>query len=238
MNKLPPAPPAKFPSPLVRDLGLMEYRAAWNQQLAWHEQVVSGRWPAGVLLLLEHPPVITIGRTPGAARHLLASPEVLAARGVPVVPTDRGGDITFHGPGQLVAYPLVPLNYYQMGLHDYMRFLEQTVIQALATFGLIGWAQRGATGVWVGARSKISGTAPEAAKICALGVRLRRGVSLHGLALNVTTDLSYFDLINPCGLNRPVTSLAAALGGAGPDMQRVKAALVRSFLVRLGAQSA
>ncbi|NNM85072.1 MAG: lipoyl(octanoyl) transferase LipB [Phycisphaerales bacterium] len=201
----------------VFDGGLVEYAAALERQLDLHARVLQGQYPHGAMLLLEHPAVITIGRHPGAEKHLLAAPELLAARGVAVQDTDRGGDITFHGPGQLVAYPIIPLNSYGMGLHDYMRFLEQVVIDLLASFKVQGHRHEGATGVWVGGAERA-----EAAKICAMGIKLRRWVSFHGLALNVTTDLSYFDLINPCGLGRPVTSLAKELGSACPEMSLVK----------------
>ncbi|MGC8551594.1 MAG: lipoyl(octanoyl) transferase LipB [Phycisphaerae bacterium] len=201
----------------VFDGGLVEYAAALERQLDLHARVLQGQYPRGAMLLVEHPAVITIGRHPGAEKHLLAAPELLAARGVAVHDTDRGGDITFHGPGQLVAYPIIPLNFYGFGLHDYMRFLEQVVIDLLASFKVKGHRLEGATGVWVYPTER---TAPE--KICAMGVKLRRWVSFHGLALNITTDLSYFELINPCGLGRPVTSLASELGSACPDMSLVK----------------
>ena len=201
----------------VFDGGLVEYEAALEWQLDLHARVLQGQYPHGAMLLLEHPAVITIGRHPGAERHLLAASELLAARGVAVRDTDRGGDITFHGPGQLVAYPIIPLNVYGMGLHDYMRFLEQVVIDLLASFNVQGHRLEGATGVWVEGADRTA-----RAKICAMGVKLRRWVSFHGLALNVTTDLSYFDLINPCGLGLPVTSLAKELGSACPEISLVK----------------
>ncbi len=210
----------------VVDLGLMEYRAAWDTQLYWHDQVRMEQYPEGVLLLVEHPPVITIGRHPGAEKHLLADTAALAQKGVAVEATDRGGDITFHGPGQLVMYPIIPLNAYNLGLHDYMRILESAVIQTLTRFNLRGRREEGATGVWLpSTRGGVDGMA----KVCAIGVKLRRWISLHGLALNVTTDLAYFDLINPCGLGRPMTSLATELGASCPDIKAVKMALVREI---------
>jgi lipoyl(octanoyl) transferase len=215
----------------IVDLGLMEYQAAWDRQLFWHQQVLEKKHPAGVLLLVEHPPVITISRRPGSRDHLLADMELLKTRGVDLIQTDRGGDITFHGPGQLVAYPILPLNDYQMGLHEYMRFLEQVVIDTLGHFGIAGLREKGATGVWVDSRRP---GAMGRAKIGALGVKLRKWVSLHGLALNVTTDLSYFDLINPCGLGRPVTSLAAELGENCPSMEQVKITFSCAFGTQLG----
>ncbi len=221
-----------LPVPTVVDLGRMEYRSAWDAQLAWHEKVSDGRCASGVLLLVEHPPVITIGRHPGAAAHLLADAELLAQRGVAVESTDRGGDITFHGPGQLVMYPIIPLNKYHLRIHEYMRLLEAAVIQTLAGFGLQGSRDAGATGVWLASGR---GGANGPAKVCAIGVKLRRWISLHGLALNVTTDLSYFDLINPCGLGRPVTSMQAELGPQCPAMADVKATLAMAMCAVLTA---
>jgi lipoyl(octanoyl) transferase len=208
------------------DAGLLAYRPAWELQLQWQEQVSAGVHPQGVLMLVEHPPVITIGRHPGANEHLLASERMLSARGVEVVETDRGGDITYHGPGQLVAYPIVPLNTYNFNLHSYMRFLEETVIRTLAGFGIAALRDpmpKPATGVWV--------NLPDArlAKICALGIKVRRWISLHGIALNVTTDLEYFNLINPCGLSRPVTSMRQILGTHTPGMAAVKEAFAHAF---------
>jgi lipoyl(octanoyl) transferase len=181
-------------------------------------------------MLVEHPPVITIGRRPDAQQHLLASPKFLELRGVEIVETDRGGDITFHGPGQLVAYPIIPLNTYNFNLHSYMRFLEEVVIQTLATFHLQALrdpSPKPATGVWI---PDPAAQSPDGlAKICALGIKVRRWVTLHGIALNVTTDLSFFDLINPCGLSRPVTSLQKLLRTNAPEMARVKEAFQRTF---------
>jgi lipoyl(octanoyl) transferase len=234
----------------VLDAGVMAYRAAWDAQLALHERVVAGELAAGALMLVEHLPVITIGRRPGAGEHLLASAEALAARGVEVVETDRGGDITFHGPGQLVAYPIVPLNRYNFNLHSYMRFLEEVVIRTLAGFGVEAVRDEGdkpATGVWVdemqnkkrktqNVEDEAGGNVGEAgrlAKICALGIKLRRWVTLHGIALNVTTDLSYYELINACGLSRPVTSMQRLLGERTPSIERVKQALAASLQAAL-----
>ncbi len=169
--------------------------------------------------------MITIGRHPGASRHLIASAEGLARHGVEVVETDRGGGITYHGPGQLVAYPILDLNLLNLGLHAYMRLLESAVIDAVARYGVVGQRDPSATGVWVDAEQQSSSPA----KLCAMGVRVRRWISMHGLALNVTTDLRHFDLIVPCGLDRPVTSLREILGDRCPPMEDVKHALVESL---------
>jgi lipoate-protein ligase B len=208
----------------VQDLGVMPYRDAWAVQEAVHAEVVAGAEES--LLLVEHPPVITFGRREETRRNLIASDEQLAALGVEVVRSDRGGDITFHGPGQLVAYPIVRLNDHRLSVGGYVRKLEQTVIETLRSFGIPAQKDDCAIGVWVPATSST-----DLAKICALGVRIRRGVSLHGIALNVTTDLSYFNLIIPCGLTgRAVTSMQEHLGSRTPSIQTVKQSLAAQFL--------
>lgn len=167
----------------------------------------------GVILLVEHPPVITVSQRPDAAGHLLASREALASLGVEVQATDRGGDVTYHGPGQIVLYPVLDLNAFGLRLHDYMRLLEEAVIRTLAGDGLAAERDATATGVWV---RPAEGEA--LAKIAAMGVRVRRWISLHGLALNVTVNLQHFNLIVPCGLvGRPVTSLDRLVPGATFD---------------------
>jgi lipoate-protein ligase B len=217
----------------LHDAGLMPYRPAWDLQLRLHEEVLAGKHPDGALMLVEHPPVITIGRHPGAQRHLLAPPKLLELQGVEVVETDRGGDITFHGPGQLVAYPILPLNTYGLNLHTYMRLLESVVIDTLATWDIEGKRSEGATGVWV--HDGNSASADGLAKVCAMGIKVRRWVTFHGIALNVSTDLSYFGLINPCGISRPVTSLARLLPDRTPTMPEVKSRLHALFETRLAA---
>jgi lipoate-protein ligase B len=199
------------------DLGLMEYRQAWARQEATHAEVLAGGEER--VLLVEHPPVITFGRRPGVDGNLIASSDQLARLGVDVVQSDRGGDITFHGPGQLVAYPIVRLNDHGLSVGAYVHGLEDAVIATLAEFGIVASKDRAAVGVWTDDSGR-------AAKICALGVRIKRGVSLHGLALNVETDLRYFDLIVPCGLTgRPVTSMRKIMGDAVPPMEQVKEVL-------------
>lgn len=225
----------------VIDLGELEYQAAYRAQREHVEEVLAardaGRPETGRVLLVEHPPVITITRRPGVASHLLATPEAVARAGVALEETDRGGDITYHGPGQVVAYPILDLNLLNLGLHAYMRMLEAVAIDTVARFGIAARRDTGATGVWVERGSPGSGLAP--AKICAMGVRVRRWVSMHGMALNVTTNLEHFRLIVPCGLiGRPVTSLSEELarrGEACPTMAQVKAALVESLNARVGA---
>ncbi|QOV90055.1 lipoyl(octanoyl) transferase LipB [Humisphaera borealis] len=196
---------------LVTDLGQLAYRPAWELQEQAHARVLAGGEEE--LLLVEHLPVITLGRRGSVegsemARNLLASPESLAAAGVEVVQSDRGGDITFHGPGQVVAYPIVRLNDHRMSVGAYVRRLEQAVIDTFADLRISARREEGAVGIWVD-----DATSGQAAKICAVGVRIKRGISLHGIALNVTTDLDYFNLIVPCGLaGRPVTSVRHVLG--------------------------
>jgi lipoyl(octanoyl) transferase len=215
----------------------MEYRAACRAQCEHLEEVLAARQAGapevGRLLLVEHPPVVTMTRRAGVAGHLLATPAMLARAGVAVEETDRGGDITYHGPGQLVAYPILDLNLLNLGLHDYMRMLESIVIAACGRFGIGARRDPGATGVWVDRRGPDGPLAP--AKICAMGVRVRRWITMHGLALNVTTDLEHFNLIVPCGLvGRPVTSAQRELESAGRacppmgDVQRVLAEVCAS----------
>jgi lipoyl(octanoyl) transferase len=208
----------------VEDLQVMDYRQAWALQEAALAEVADGA--AERLLLVEHPPVITLGRRPPTSEHLLASPDDLARAGVEVVHSDRGGEITFHGPGQLVVYPIIRLIDHRLSVGGYVRMLEHSVIAALAEMGVTGQREQGAVGVWTGN-----------AKICAIGVRIRRGVSMHGLALNVDIDLSRFDLIVPCGLSgRAVTSLRQVLGEKTPPMATVKTVLagaLRRFLANV-----
>lgn len=212
----------------VFDLGRLAYRAAYDRQVAELERVATSRETngshIGTLLLVEHDPVITVSNRPTAAANLTATPDMLAHAGVTVEPTDRGGDITYHGPGQLVAYPILDLNRLHLRLHDYMRLLEEAVIGTLAVYGVEGSREQGATGVWVP-----TGPVPQTAKIAAMGVRVRRWISMHGLALNVDPNLAHFDLIVPCGLTgRSVTSMAKVLG-TPPPMQEVKQTLVQQL---------
>lgn len=207
---------------IFRDIGITPYREAWDIQLHAHERVLAGAEEE--VLFVQHPPVITFGRrAEDSAKHLVASRDLLSNMGVEVVESDRGGDITFHGPGQLVCYPIIHLARHRLSVGGYVKMLEHMVIRALKSFNISTHLEPEAIGVWTDT------TPPK--KICALGVRIKRGVSLHGIALNVTTDLRYFNLIVPCGLNgRPVTSISEILGEQTPPMNIVQAA-IRSALV-------
>jgi lipoyl(octanoyl) transferase len=222
----------------VVELGRLPYAAAYRVQCEHVEEVLAareaGRPEPGRILVVEHDPVITVSSRPTAPGHLLASPERLTNLGVAVERTDRGGDITYHGPGQVVIYPILDLNLLNLGLHAYMRVLEEAVIAVCRALGVDAQRDTSATGVWV-ARSDASDAAG-GAKVCAMGVRVRRWVSMHGLALNVRTNLEHFGLIVPCGLHgRTVTSLERELGGACPPTPEVAGMLTRELSDRIAA---
>jgi lipoyl(octanoyl) transferase len=198
----------------LRDLGRIPYGEAFALQQRLVEERKRGAIPDR-FLIVEHPHVITLGRN-GRMANLLASAEVLERSGISFFETDRGGDITYHGPGQIVGYPILDLREWKRDVIAYVRALEQTIIDALADFGIDAERVAGATGVWTGGR-----------KIAAIGVHISRWVTSHGFALNLTTDLSYFQYIIPCGLARPVTSMAEL--GRGAPRAEVVAALARHF---------
>jgi lipoyl(octanoyl) transferase len=203
---------------VVQDLGRMSYREAFEIQLQLASERKQG---LGVdhLLFVEHPHVITIGRN-GHEENLLAPKVTLERAGIELHESDRGGDVTYHGPGQIVAYPIMDLREWKRDVGAFVRAIEQVLIDTLADFGIAARGIAGMTGVWTGE------TGSEA-KIAAIGVHLSRWVSTHGLALNVTTDLRYFQYIVPCGLAKPVTSMAAL--GVHADAASVKDTLVRHF---------
>lgn len=185
------------------------------------------------LLFCQHPPTYTLGKS-GKPEHLLLDETALAAHGATFHRINRGGDITFHGPGQLVAYPLLDLENFRPDIHWYLRALEEAVIQTLASYGLQAGRIAGLTGVWLGWEAG----AANPRKICAMGVRCSRWVTLHGLALNVTTDLRYFGYIVPCGItDKAVTSLQAELGHAVP-IEEVQERLLAALLTEFNAQLA
>jgi len=190
--------PTPSPCQIIR-LGTVEYHRAWELQLELAAKVHDGAQP-NTLLLLEHSPVYTKGRL-SKPEHILLSDEELHQKGIGVYEADRGGQVTFHGPGQLVAYPVVDLREWG-GPVKYVRTLERIIVDSLADFKITAETIDGITGVWV-----------DGAKIAAIGVKISRGVAYHGFAINVTTDLSYYSHIVPCGIaDRPVTSMAEVLG--------------------------
>ena len=212
----------------VVDLGLLAYGSALELQREVARRRITGDIDEDVLLLVEHPAVVTLGRTAKGA-NLIASPELLASRGVELFEVERGGDITFHGPGQLVGYPIIDLKRHRRDLHWYLRQVEGALIDAIAELGLAGHRVERYTGVWVGfERSGNAHAGPR--KIASIGVHARDWVTWHGFALNVNTDLRYFDLIVPCGISDvTMTSVARELDGEPVDMRTVTEAVVRAF---------
>jgi lipoate-protein ligase B len=195
---------------LVADLGLQPYADALAFQREVARARIAGAIEDDVLLLVEHPPVVTLGRSAKSA-HLLASPAYLRQQGVDVFEVERGGDVTFHGPGQLVGYPIIDLKQHRRDLHWYLRQVEQLLIDALSTYGLRCDRNPPYTGVWIGDR-----------KIASIGVHARDWVTWHGFALNVATDLRFFDLIVPCGIQAVrMTSLHAELPDERPAVSEV-----------------
>ena len=195
--------------PEIADWGLIPYEESWNRQREWFNEVVAAK-QAGQpchnrIVLCEHPHVYTLGRS-GKASNMLLGEEQLKRVGATLYHIDRGGDITYHGPGQLVCYPILNLEDFSLGLRDYIYVLEEAVIRVCATYGIKAGRLEKATGVW------LEGDTPRARKICAMGVHASHFVTMHGLALNVNTDLRYFSYIHPCGfVDKGVTSLQKEL---------------------------
>jgi lipoyl(octanoyl) transferase len=211
------APAALAPLHVVH-LGLVPYARGLELQRAVARARASGAIAHDVLLLLEHPPVVTLGRS-SKAQHLVVTPAVLAERGVELFEAERGGDVTFHGPGQLVGYPIVNLRGHKQDLHWYLRQLEAALMLALEQIGIAAERSEGRTGVWTSGR-----------KIASIGVHARDWVTWHGFALNVSNDLSYFDLIVPCGLSGvTMTSVERELGADAPPFASVADTVARSF---------
>ena len=198
----------------VRDLGRIGYAEAFALQRELVEQRKQGRI-ADQLVFVEHPHVITLGRN-GNLENLLASEEVLRRAGIEFHPTDRGGDITYHGPGQIVGYPIFDLREWKRDVVAYVRAIEQVIVDVLGEFGIEAERVKGCTGVWV-----------QGKKVAAIGVHVSRWVTSHGFALNHTTDLSYFQYIVPCGLTKPVTSMREL--GVVASREEVISALARTF---------
>jgi lipoyl(octanoyl) transferase len=211
------------PQVIFQDLGLMDYQQAWDYQTQVHQALVASkrhnRQEAQLgratepqrhqLLFCEHPPVYTLGKS-GSIDHLLLNEAELAAQGFTFYKINRGGDITYHGPGQIVGYPIFDLDCFFTDVHRYVRYLEEAVVRTLAEYDLHGHREPGFTGVWLAATDNL----PKR-KICAIGVHLSRWVTLHGFAFNVNSNLSHFENIIPCGINdadKGVTSMAKELG--------------------------
>lgn len=215
----------------IEDWGLTRYGDSWKRQkLIFDGMVMAKR--RGILtdkehlVMTEHHPVVTMGRHAESANVLLPESEI-NKRGVECFRIERGGDVTFHGPGQLVVYPLIDLEKHHLGVKDYVSLLEDTVISTIGNYGIKGEKIEGATGVWIGKGGESE------RKICAIGIKCSRHCTMHGLALNVNTDLSYFSLINPCGfVNKGVTSISKELGYEVP-MEDVKKMFSRLFISRI-----
>ncbi|MCG7858794.1 lipoyl(octanoyl) transferase LipB [Flavihumibacter sp.] len=214
---------------LFKDLGQMDYQQAWDMQedLLLSNVTKKGSGLASNtehhLLFVEHPPVYTLGKS-GHMEHVLISEVEREEKGIAFFKTNRGGDITFHGPGQLVGYPIFDLEKFYTDIGKYLRNLEEVIILTMAAYGLKGERSAGETGVWLD--PQVQG---KERKICAMGVRCSRWITMHGFAFNVNTDLSYFDHIVPCGIKqKAVTSLEKELGQT-PDMEEVKQIVKRSF---------
>jgi lipoate-protein ligase B len=196
----------------------MRYEACLQYQRDAAKARISGEVPEDLLLLVEHPPVVTLGRS-SKEGHLVASPELLHARGVELFEVERGGDVTFHGPGQLVGYPIIDLRRHKQDLHWYLRTLEEVLVAGLRAAGIDASTREGLTGVWTAGR-----------KVASIGVHARDWVTWHGFALNVNTDLSWFDLIVPCGIDGVVmTSVARELNMSHVDDYLVRDAVVHAF---------
>lgn len=217
-----------------QDLGRLSYGAAWDFQTELFQETVDAKLanrknPEGPqittrdhFLFVEHPPVFTLGKS-GKIEHLLIDEERLKAEGIEYFPVNRGGDITYHGLGQIVGYPILDLDHYFTDIHKYLRYLEEVIILTLADYGLTTGRSDGETGVWLDA-----GT-PFARKICAMGVKASRWTTMHGFALNVNTDLTHFSYIVPCGItDKAVTSLHLELGRE-VDMAEVKERILFHF---------
>lgn len=226
---------------LVQDLGLKDFKETWEYQEQLFKEIIDlkirnrrealGLETPNYLLFVEHPHVYTLGKS-GDLDNLLIPEDTLAEIGATFYKINRGGDITYHGPGQIVGYPILDLENYFTDIHKYLRFLEEMVILTLAEYGIKAARSKGETGVWLDV-----GT-PFARKICAMGVRASRWVTMHGFALNVNADLGYFDHMIPCGIKgKAVTSLQVELGKTSINMEDVKEKLLKHFLVLFEAHA-
>lgn len=216
----------------IEDWGTIPYEEAWTKQNQYFEELIAGKQNGGQccnrLIFCEHNPVYTLGRH-GNDNNLLIDKHRLQQLGAEVKRVDRGGDITFHGPGQLVCYPILDLEHYHLGLKQYLHTLEEAVIRTCSDYGIHSSRVNGATGVWLDVHL------PKERKICAMGVRSSHFITMHGLALNVNTDLNFFNYINPCGFtDKGVTSIKQELGHE-VDLNQVKD-LLKSHLITLLAE--
>lgn len=218
---------------IVKDLGHKDYKETWDYQESLFEEIVelkrknraeNTNLPTpNYFLFVEHPHVYTLGKS-GHIENLLIDEAALAKKGASFYKINRGGDITYHGPGQIVGYPIIDLENFFTDIHKYLRLLEEVIIRTLADYGIKGERSEGETGVWLDV-----GT-PFARKICAMGVRASRWVTMHGFALNVNTDLGYFDNIIPCGIRgKAVTSLNIELSKEKVDTEEVKKYILKHF---------
>lgn len=218
---------------IVKDLGNKDYKETWDYQESLFEEIVAQKTnnkangttlpTTNYFLFVEHPHVYTLGKS-GHIENLLIDEEGLKNKGATFYKINRGGDITYHGPGQIVGYPILDLENFFTDIHKYLRSLEEVIIRTLSDYGLKGERSEGETGVWLDV-----GT-PFARKICAMGVRCSRWVTMHGFALNVNTDLGYFDNIIPCGIRgKAVTSLNVELANDKVDTQEVKQRILTHF---------
>ena len=202
------------PSVSIQDLGLIDYSKAYAIQKEWVDKVIAGHEP--VILLCEHPVVLTLGRL-ASQENFLTSKKMIEQKGIQILDIDRGGEVTLHSPGQLVAYPILDLRFYGKDLKRYLHKLEQVAIDLLKDFDILADRFSGRTGAWVGLD-----------KIVSIGIGVKKWVSFHGLAVNVNTDLTLFNLIRPCGLSVQMTSIAK-LKDKKIDMQTVKERLIKQF---------
>lgn len=211
---------------LFRDLGTMDYQQAWDYQETLFQELIKNkdsRKDAGHLLFVEHPHVYTLGKS-GSETNLLVNEDFLRSKGASFYRINRGGDITYHGPAQIVGYPIINLDRFDIGVREYIFRLEEAVIRTLAEFNITASRLQGATGVWLD--PEITG---KSRKICAIGVRASRGITMHGFAFNINTDLRFYDYINPCGFtDRGVTSMEKEIGSA-QDIEKVKTILQSAF---------
>jgi lipoyl(octanoyl) transferase len=216
-----------------QDLGLIPYRQAWDYQEKLYSELMGRKLAGeksypGYLLFCEHPPVFTLGKS-GSKDNLLINEQMLARQGIEFFHINRGGDITFHGPGQIVGYPILDLEQLSLGIRSYIEKLEEAVIMVLKEYGIRADRLPGATGVWLDPEKPLA-----ARKICAIGVKAGRHITMHGFAFNVNTDLSYYQYINPCGFtDKGVTSMEKELG-AVQELDQVKELLKRCLADTLG----